>query len=203
MSEKISDRIDKILNFYPVWIQNLVRNHIKLMPEERVISKKRVGASYHHETGNILIWNPKFENQADLLIILSHEIGHKIFHEELIPIERKEWFSKTSEENIDNSIKWYYPSKVHLEEHFCWLFSGWTYSLYLKKLGETKKMRKFITDMQKKYPKGTKFLRQKLRKRHRVKKNTPTSYHCDLRHEQVIAFKKWLKEVLGPSALDI
>lgn len=198
MNKQLKHLIEEIIHIYPAWIRKLVVDRTEYIPKNRYTSKGKLEATYDPETGNVLFWNPVIDSKIDLLTVLSHEIGHKIFQEILTNQERKEWFKNVSHEKIDFSIKDCYPSRKYLEEHFCWLFSVWSLILFLKKINRREKMSEIKNKIEKNYPLGSRTLKKLLRKRSYSRSKTAgQSSPNGIYRSQVIAFKKWVYSVIG------
>lgn len=184
MHKKLKINLKKVIDFYPLWIQKIIHtSHIEWIHHKRYILKKKIDGSYDPETGHIILWDPKIQDVKDFILIISHELGHKIFQEILTSDDKKEWFIQNSLEKIDASIVKNYPSKKQLEEHYCWIFSILSYTLFLKKKGEVDKMKKLINKTKKRYPKGTELV---------LKHLTKYDKQHHLYHSQVVALKKWI-----------
>lgn len=187
MNKNLKINLKKVIDFYPLWIKKIIHtSHIEWIRHKRYILKKKIDGSYDPETGHIILWDPQIQDVRDFILIISHELGHKIFQEILTPLDKKEWFVLTSLEKLDASIVESYPSKKQLEEHYCWIFSVLSYTLFLKKEGKVVKMKKLIKKIKKRYPKGTELVLK-----HFTKYEKDTSQHL-LYHSQVVALKKWI-----------
>lgn len=193
MDKNIKKFIRLVLNLYPKWLRKLVKYNIKNINKNRFSLKGKIDASYESETGEILFWKPDIKDLTGFIIILSHEIGHKIFQEVLSTQERKEWLIKSSSDKLDISIIESYPAKKHTEEHFCWLFSAYTIILFLTKTKNLKQKEDFLKKVKKQSPEGIKLIKRYLRN---AKRKAQTKDDGLIYHSQVIAFKKWLKSML-------
>lgn len=102
--------IAKLLKKFPRWIQTMTRHSIEVIPQQREKLGEKIDGSYEHETERILFWDPDSNDELGLFIILSHEIGHKIYQEILETRTQQQWLKIFSQEYVEKSVQESYPS---------------------------------------------------------------------------------------------
>lgn len=188
---KTRTTIIKLLKRLPSWIYDWAKNCIEVIEKTRWVTSKRMDGSYDHEAGKIILWNPDMIDELGLFIILSHEIGHKIYQEKLNQTTLRKWLEICSQEPIEKSIQESYPSHIAPEEQFCWLVSIVACLNFFNK-EMTKRLKKKEKEILKTNPQGYKFAkyaitRQPVKNSLKNNKNTEGIFHW-----QVEALKKWL-----------
>lgn len=181
----------QLLKRLPSWINDWAKDCIEVIEKTRWVTNKRMDGSYDHETGKIILWNPDPVDKLGLFIILSHEIGHKIYQEKLNQIALRKWLEICSQEPIEKSIQESYPPHIAPEEQFCWLTSiAACLNFFDEKM--VRKSKKKEQEILKTNPRGYKFAKSALTKQPtrsspRKKINVEGIFHW-----QVVALKKWL-----------
>jgi len=186
----LAGAIERILRTLPSWLANLVRGKIEIRHEVRCIQGKIVDASYDIETGHILLWGDIHVDDFDLVIVLSHEFGHLLFHERLLNKDRKEWMKLYAEEPLDFGLREDYSAFQIAEETFCCVCSIFGVVFWLEKSGMKNKAKKIRKKLEKRSPKINQFVEKVFAKKMGEEK--------ELFHTTVEKVRRWIEEEIGP-----
>lgn len=184
--------ISKLLKKFPRWIQKMAHHSIEVIPQQREKLGEKIDGSYEHETERILLWDPDSNDELGLFIILSHEIGHKIYQEILETRAQQQWLKIFSQEYIEKSVQESYPSHKASEEQFCWLVSAALFFKIFNKGKLTAMIQKKEKELLKTNPQGLAFVKKIIRNDKVAAKQSKKPDADHIYHSQVIAFKKWL-----------
>jgi hypothetical protein len=192
----VAKLIKKSLKIYPIPLRRLLENSVFISYEERFLRNERVDGSYDVETGEIILWNPQNAEEEDLFIVLTHEWGHKIYHEWLSDKERTDWLKIRSEERIDFELNKFYPAVKLPEEEYCAVFCIISKKLFLEKMGMKRQEKKIAQRIKKEFPKAAALVEGHIGKgaRKRVSLSSPRRH--DITHREVEAIKAWIRETI-------
>lgn len=164
--------------------------------EERFRGCDRIEGSYDLETGDIILWNPKECDKEDLFLILTHEWGHKVYHEWLSDKARTTWLKIHTEERIDFQLEESYPSIKLPEEEFCTVFCIVSEKLYLKKVGAIMQAKKLTRRINESFPKAAAFVETQIRKPPQKKDFSRPRGRRDITQKEVQAIKAWIRSAI-------
>lgn len=194
--DSIQPFIKKFLRIYPLPIRNALKDSVFISKEKRSRKGEKIDASYDAETGEIILWNPSKLKEEDLFIVLTHEWGHKLYHEWLTDNEKREWLRIRSEECIDFDLSKFYLSVQLPEEEFCSVFCIVSQKLYFMRQGMQVASKKIGSKMEKQFPRSAAFVQKRILKSS-VKRRTAKAHgEHNITHREVEVVKAWIREAL-------
>ncbi len=187
--------IEKFLQIYPKKIQQFLRKDIVFSKEKHFVKKEAVEGPYDLETRQVILWNPN-QNEEEFFIFLTHEWGHKFYHEWLSEKQRSEWLKIRSRENIDFDLKNSYSVFQIPEEEYCTVFSLISLVLYWRKMKMKKKSHKLHQKIKQEFPEAAKIVEQHI--------HTKSANHSSLAHSpdrnitsrEVEVLKNWIHRAI-------
>ncbi len=187
--------IGKFLQIYPKKIQQFLRKDIVFSKEKRFVGKESVEGSYDLETRQVILWNPA-HNEEDLFLVLTHEWGHKFYHEWLSENQRREWLKLRSVENIDFNLKTTYSHFQIPEEEYCTIFSLVSLVLYWRRKNMKKKSQKLHEKMKQEFPEATHTVKQHLNTKLPRQSSSSHSSDRSITRREVEALKTWIHKAI-------
>lgn len=187
--------IEKFLQIYPKRMRQFLRKDIVFSKEKRFAGKESVEGSYDLETRQIILWNPT-HNEEDLFLILTHEWGHKFYHEWLSEKQRAEWLKVRSYENIDFDLKSTYSYFQIPEEEYCTVFSLVSLVLYWSKMNMKKKSQKLHQKIKQEFPEAARTIERHLNTKTSHKSSSSPSSDRSITRREVEALKNWIHKAI-------
>ncbi len=185
----IEQFVRNIVGIYPKPLKEFLRKSIILVKPQRFTGREQVDGSYDIETGEVILWNPNLKDQEGLFLVITHEWGHKLYHEWLSHHDIEEWLFVRSFEKIDFDLAKVYSSMKQPEEEFCTLFSLVSLAIFWEKKGMKLPSKKLMSKLKAEFPLATKTI-QKHTKKHPIKSTR------DITHREVESLKKWVHKVI-------
>lgn len=164
------------------------------MKPPRFAQGERIDGSYDIETGEIILWGPNLEDEEGLLLIITHEWGHKIYHEWLNEDEIKEWLQVRCIEKIDFDLKRNYPSFKQPEEEFCTLFSLISLAKYWDINGMKERSKKLSLKISGSFPRATQTVERHISKNSKLSRKNPRN---QITHKEVERLKAWVLKAIS------
>ncbi len=187
--------IKKFLQIYPKKIQQFLKKDIIFSEEKRFVKKEAVEGSYDLETRQIILWDPP-HNEEDFFLILTHEWGHKFYHEWLSEKQRVEWLKVRSLENIDFDLKTTYSHFQIPEEEYCTVFSLVSLVLYWRKIKMKKKSRKIYQKIKQEFPEAAHIVEQHLNAKNSRKSSSSQNSDRSITRREVETLKNWIHKAV-------
>lgn len=189
----IKQLIKNIIKIYPRPLRKFFQQSSILIKQQRFIHGEKVDGSYDIETGNVILWEPNFKDQEGLFLIITHEWGHKIYHEWLTHQDIEEWLFVRSLEKIDFDINKTYPVVKQPEEEFCTVFSLVSLVKYWSKNNMKTQSKKLASKLNAEFPIASRIIEKY------IKKTTKSSHKSDynITHREVENLKKWVHKIIG------
>ncbi len=192
----IKKLFESFIKIYPGPLRNFLGGSVVISKEERFIKNKRVDGSYDIETGQVILWSPNETHQEDLFIVLTHEWGHKIYHEWLSDKEKENWLIIRSKERIDFDLDKSYPALKLPEEEYCTVFCLVSKVLYWKKMGMRDQSKKLSEKMRKSFPLASKLVETQIQKSAQQNKRLKDRSLHDITHQEVETIKAWIRQAI-------
>lgn len=187
--------VNKFLIAYPIQLQEFLKATVIISQEDRFIGKEKVEGSYDIETGQVILWNPK-EDEEDFFIVLTHEWGHKVYHEWISKKQREEWLFIRSIEKIDFGLKKTYSAIRIPEEEYCTVFSLVSLVLYLRKIQMNKKSEKLYKKIKQEFPKAAQVVENQMKMKNKANLSLNSSVNRNITKKEVESLKKWIHQVI-------
>lgn len=185
--------IQDIVHIYPHPLKRFLQKSSFTLKQPRFAYGEKIDGSYDIETGEIILWDPNLQDQEGLFLVITHEWGHKIYHEWCHSYDIEEWLVVRSLEKIDFDLKKTYPAVKQPEEEYCTLFSLISLAKYWNKKDMKISSRKLNSKLKSKFP-----LTSRVIEKHIIKKSTSTkNAHCHITHNEVVGLKAWVHKVIG------
>src|SRR3989338_3312589 len=159
--------IEEISRIYPLPLRRFLQKVPFTLRPSRFVGGEQIDGSYDIETGEIILWGPKLEDREGLFLVITHEWGHKIYHEWSDSREIEEWLLVRSLEKIDFDLKKAYPAVKHPEKEFCTLFSLVSLVKYWDKIGMKAQSKKLSSKLQTEFDLASRTIEKHISKRAR------------------------------------
>ncbi len=195
MEERHALLIDKFLQTYPKIMQHFFRKDIVFSKEKRFVRKEAVAGSYDLETRQVILWDPPHDEE-DFFLILTHEWGHKFYHEWLTDKQRVEWLKVRSLENIDFDLKSTYSYFQIPEEEYCTVFSLVSLVLYWRKMKMKKKSQKLHQKIKQEFPEAANIVEQHLNTKNSRKSSSSQNSDRSITKREVEILKNWIHKAI-------
>lgn len=174
-----------------------MKSSIVITSESRIRGTERVDGSYDLETGEVILWEPDESDQEGLFIVLTHEWGHKLYHEGLTDTERAKWLRFRSEGVIDFELSAYYSAQKLPEEEYASLFSLVSQVLYWRRNGMRSKSSKLAKKIDEKMPKARALIEKHITTSRLKNKSGSPRKSRSIYHREVEMMKKWIREAIS------
>ena len=188
--------ITKLITIYPKPLQRLLVGSVFISQEERFLRKERVDGSYDMETGEIILWHPENASEEDLFVVLTHEWGHKIYHEWLSDRERTEWLKARSQETIDFGLRRFYPTLKLPEEEYCTIFCLVCKKLYWRKIGMKLQSQKLSQKIKREFPRAASVVEKHIKGSSKKQLNSAKQGQYHITHSEVEMVRSWIQNAL-------
>ncbi len=189
--EYLDQFVKKILKIYPHHLRIFLQSSTFVVKQRRFNQGERIDGSYDIETGEIILWEPDLNDEEGLILIITHELGHKIYHEWLERAEVEEWLIVRSLETIDLGLMQSYSAIKRPEEEFCTLFSLASLAKYWDKNKMKAQSKKLTKKLKKTFPIATNTIEKCISKNKHSKKSSH-----DITHREVQHLKEWIHRVI-------
>ncbi|HEX5037271.1 MAG TPA: hypothetical protein VFX30_08950 [bacterium] len=185
--------IKELVQIYPQSLRTFLRKGDFVLKPQRFLDGEKIDGSYDIETGEIILWEPDLEDREGLFLIITHEWGHKIYHERLSGHEIEKWLRIRSFEKIDFDLKMAYPAVKHPEEEFCTLFSLVSLVRYWNKKGMKTRSKKLAAKLRSEFPRATRSIEKYISK----KSPRPKNAGNHITHTEVEKLKAWVNKAIA------